>query len=64
MAGMVAARSMGAADVADVVFQAATDGSDRLRYLVGDDARGFVRARRELAEDDYVAFMRRQFPTA
>ncbi len=61
-AGMVAAHSMGAADVAEVVFQAATDGSDRLRYLVGDDARGFVRARRTLAEDDYVAFMRRQFP--
>ncbi len=63
-AGMVAARSTGAADVAHAVFQAATDGSDRLRYLVGDDARGFVRARRELAEDDYVAFMRRQFPAA
>lgn len=63
-AGMVAARSMGAADVADVVFRAATDDGDRLRYLVGDDARGFVRARRELAEDDYVAFMRRQFPAA
>jgi NAD(P)-dependent dehydrogenase (short-subunit alcohol dehydrogenase family) len=61
-AKMVAARSQSAADIAQVIFQAATDGTDRLRYLVGDDARGFVKARRELSEEDYIAFMRTRFP--
>jgi NAD(P)-dependent dehydrogenase (short-subunit alcohol dehydrogenase family) len=58
---MVAARSISADEVAAVIYTAATDGTDRLRYLVGDDARGFVRARRELSEEDYIAFMRTRF---
>jgi NAD(P)-dependent dehydrogenase (short-subunit alcohol dehydrogenase family) len=58
---MVAARSMSSADVADLVFAAATDGTDQLRYMIGDDARQFVKARREMSETDYVAFMRRHF---
>ena len=58
---MVAARSISADEVAAVIYAAATDGTDRLRYLVGDDARGFVRARRELSEEDYIAFMRTRF---
>ncbi|SMF16491.1 Short-chain dehydrogenase [Tistlia consotensis] len=60
-ARMTAARSLSAEEVAEAIFQAATDGSPRLRYLVGDDARGFVRARQELSDEDYVAFMRAQF---
>ncbi|WP_374369280.1 SDR family oxidoreductase [Dongia sp.] len=58
---MIAARMIEADDVAKMIEQAATDGSDRLRYLIGDDARGFVRARRELPEEEYVAFMRNYF---
>jgi len=58
---MRAARMMSADEVAQVIFQAATDGSDRLRYLVGDDARGFVKARRELTEEGYIDFMRSHF---
>ena len=60
-AEMGAARTMDSADVAEVIFGAATDGTDRLRYLVGDDARGFVKARRGLDDADYVAFMRSHF---
>lgn len=48
-------------DVAQVVFEAATDGSDRLRYLAGDDSGGFVRAWQELPDADYVRFMRSYF---
>lgn len=59
--GMRAARMMTADEVAQVIFQAASDGTDRLRYLVGDDARGFVKARRELTEQGYVDFMRAHF---
>src|SRR5262249_48428372 len=61
-ARMTAARSLSAGEVAAVVYDAATDGTDRLRYLIGDDARGFIKARRELSEEDYIAFMRARFP--
>ncbi len=61
---MTAARSTSAEDVARTILGAATDGTDRLRYLVGDDSRGFVRARREMPEQGYVEFMRSHFPPA
>ncbi|WP_413723367.1 SDR family oxidoreductase [Sodalis sp. RH24] len=60
-AALGAARTISALDVAKVIHEAATDGSDRLRYLIGDDSRGFIRARRELPEDEYIAFMRERF---
>lgn len=50
-------------DVARVVHDAATDGSGRLRYFAGDDSRGFIRARQEMADQDYIAFMRSHFLT-
>ncbi|MDL2399144.1 SDR family oxidoreductase [Rhizobium mayense] len=58
---MTAARKITSADVADVIYESVTDGSDRLRYLIGDDARGFIRARREMTDHDYVKFMRSYF---
>ncbi|PWC37468.1 SDR family oxidoreductase [Azospirillum sp. TSO35-2] len=58
---MVSATTMDSDDVARVVFEAVTDGTDQLRYLVGDDARGFIKARRTLPEAEYVAFMRSWF---
>ncbi len=60
-AAMGAASTISALDVAKVIHQAATDGSDRLRYLIGDDSRGFIHARRELPEEEYIAFMRGTF---
>ncbi len=60
-AAMVAAKMMTSSDVAKVIFEAATDGKDQLRYLVGDDARGFVKARRSMEDQAYVDFMRGQF---
>ncbi len=59
---MRAAAPMSADDVARLIHAAVTDGTDRLRYLIGDDARGFVKARRELSEEEYIAFMRLRFP--
>ncbi|MDI7863754.1 SDR family oxidoreductase [Rhizobiaceae bacterium n13] len=58
---MGGALTMTSHDVAKVILEAATDGTSRLRYLVGDDARGFVKARRELADQDYVDHMRGLF---
>jgi len=37
--------------VADVIYGAATDGTDQLRYVVGEDAEGIINRRRQ-AEDD------------
>ncbi|MCZ8254891.1 MAG: SDR family oxidoreductase [Polaromonas sp.] len=60
-AAMTSASTITSDDVAKVIYGAATDGSSQLRYLVGDDARGFVKARREMSEGDYMAFMRAKF---
>lgn len=61
-ARMAAESSIAAEDVATLIHTALTDGSDRLRYLIGDDARGFVKARRTLPDQDYVDYMRGYFP--
>jgi NAD(P)-dependent dehydrogenase (short-subunit alcohol dehydrogenase family) len=50
-----------AAEVAQVIYEAATDGTERLRYLIGHDSRGFIKARQELADQAYVEFLRAQF---
>lgn len=63
-ARMSAARLIDAGDVARVVYEAATDGSRRLRYLVGNDTRGFIKARAELPDQDYVDFLRAHFRDA
>ena len=58
---MSAARMLSAEDVAKVIYGAATDGTDQLRYLVGNDTRGFIKARQEMSEQDYVTLMRSWF---
>jgi len=60
-ARMTAARTITSDDVARMIYTAATDGTDRLRYLVGDDARGFIKAWDEMSNEDYVKFMRSKF---
>jgi NAD(P)-dependent dehydrogenase (short-subunit alcohol dehydrogenase family) len=44
--------------VAEGIFTAATDGSNQLRYVLTDDIKPFVAARRETSEEKYMAFMR------
>jgi NAD(P)-dependent dehydrogenase (short-subunit alcohol dehydrogenase family) len=51
-------------DVAQVIYAAATDGTDRLRYVATEDIRPLVKARRETSEDEYIALMRRRFMAA
>jgi NAD(P)-dependent dehydrogenase (short-subunit alcohol dehydrogenase family) len=63
-AAMAAASNMSSADVAAVIYGAATDGTDALRYPVGDDARGFVKARRPDGDEPYMRLMRGFFPKA
>ena len=60
-AGLRAKRLATEEDVAKVIFEAATDGTDRLRYVATPDIEPLVRARRESSEQDYMANMRSQF---
>lgn len=60
-AGLRAARANATAEeVAEVVFTAATDRTDQLRYIATDDIRPLVAARRESSEAEYLAFMRQR----
>lgn len=60
-AGLRAKRLATEEDVAKVIFDAATDGTDRLRYVATPDIEPLVKARRETSEPDYIAHMRSQF---
>jgi len=48
-------------DIANKIYEAATDATDRLRYLVGVDTRGFIKAKTEMSDEAYVQFMRKAF---
>lgn len=48
-------------DVAEVIFDAVTDGTNRLRYLATEDIRPLVEARRQTSEEAYMALMRQSF---
>jgi NAD(P)-dependent dehydrogenase (short-subunit alcohol dehydrogenase family) len=48
-------------DVADVIYTAATDGSNQLRYVATDDLKPLLKARRETSEAEYIGLMRSQF---
>lgn len=59
--GLRAARLASAEDVAEVLFGAATDGTDQLRYVATEDIVPLVSARRESSEQAYIAGMRKRF---
>jgi len=60
-AGLRASRKATEEDVAKVIYEAATDGTDQLRYVATADIVPWVKARRETSEVEYIAFMRSQF---
>ncbi|EYF07529.1 SDR family oxidoreductase [Chondromyces apiculatus] len=62
-AGLRAKRLATSEDVAEVIFRAATDGTDQLRYVATEDIQPLVKARRETSEEAYMAFMQSHFPT-
>jgi hypothetical protein len=49
------------ADVAEVIFTAASDGADQLRYVATEDIKPLVALRRETSEENYMASMRKMF---
>ncbi|MET0659993.1 MAG: SDR family oxidoreductase [Steroidobacteraceae bacterium] len=50
-----------AEDVARAIFDAATDGTDRLRYVATSDIEPWLAARRECSESHYIDLMRGKF---
>jgi NAD(P)-dependent dehydrogenase (short-subunit alcohol dehydrogenase family) len=58
-AGLRASRANATSEeVAEVIFTAATDGTDQLRYVATEDIKPLVAARRETSEAEYLRFMR------
>jgi NAD(P)-dependent dehydrogenase (short-subunit alcohol dehydrogenase family) len=47
--------------IADVVYEAATDGKDQLRYIAGADAKAIYEARVQLGDEAFRKAMARQF---
>lgn len=48
-------------EVAEVIFEAATDGTNRLRYTAGKDAEMFLTPRKQLSDEDYIEAVTKQF---
>lgn len=46
--------------VAEVIYQAATDGTAQLRYIAGDDAKMVIETRAKISQDEYYAMMRKR----
>lgn len=63
-AGLRASRTATEEEVARVVFAAATDGTDQLRYVATDDIKPWVKLRRETSEREYMAAMRARLAPA
>lgn len=53
--------AMPAAQLAEVVYEAATDGKDQIRYLAGEDAKAMYARRTELGPEDFRKEIRQQF---
>ena len=46
-----------AEQIAAIIYEAATDGKDQLRYVAGDDAKEMYRQRKELGDQKYMEAM-------
>ena len=47
--------------VAEVIFQAATDGTPQLRYIAGADAKMIIETRAKISQEEYYALIRNRF---
>ena len=46
---------------AEVIYEAATDGTDKIRYTAGSDAEAFLAMRTGKTDEEYIAFIKQQF---
>ena len=47
--------------VAEVIFEAATDGSNQIRYIAGEDAKQLIAQREQLSDEEFIAGIKSQF---
>ena len=47
--------------VAEVIYNAATDGTDQLRYTAGDDAAQFMAQRKAASDEEFIGGLKQQF---
>ena len=47
--------------IAEVIYQAATDGTTQLRYIAGEDAQRLLGAKSQLSEADFAAMIQQNF---
>ena len=47
--------------VSEVIFRAATDGTDQLRYTAGDDAAQFMAQRKAASDEEFIGGLKKQF---
>jgi NAD(P)-dependent dehydrogenase (short-subunit alcohol dehydrogenase family) len=50
-----------AATIAEVIWEAATDGSDKLRYAAGEDAKQILAGRQQFTDDVFLSNIKTQF---
>lgn len=55
---------LSAGEVASAIYEAATDGTDRLRYVVGKDAESIIAARGEKSEQEFRDLIKSEFGLA
>ena len=62
VAGWTAVRRASPADlVAEVIWQAATDGTPQLRYVAGEDAKMILDARSKISQEEYYTMVKKRF---
>lgn len=49
-----------AIDVARVIYEAVTDGTDQMRYIAGADAEQLIGARKQMNDADFIALIKQQ----
>ena len=47
--------------VAETIYQAATDGTEKMRYVAGEDAKQIIAARKQMADPEYLEMIKGQF---
>jgi hypothetical protein len=58
----MAAQASPASLVANVIYTAATDGSDQLRYIAGEDARALLQQRQQFDDAAFMQGIKAAFP--
>jgi len=47
--------------IAEVIYEAATDGNDQLIYVAGDDAKDWYESRRKMCDEAFRKALRQEF---